>query len=165
MFGRKKKQEPDPLGFSSIGSSPTVVPPASGAPIAPAPEQAPAPAGQPAQPAVPPVNPLMVTSGMNGLSVLRQMLGAGGPAADLLKQIQADPQGFRQRMLAQAQASGVSTLVMTPQGFQQLGATAGASAPPHVDVVDELTKAADMHDKGVLTDAEFEALKHKLLGH
>jgi len=98
-------------------------------------------------------------------SVLKQMLGGSGPIADLIKEIQANPQAFRERMMAQAQAAGVSTLMMTPQGFQQLGAAPGAPAPTHVDVVEELTKAADLHDKGVLTDAEFEALKHKLLGH
>jgi hypothetical protein len=31
-------------------------------------------------------------------------------------------------------------------------------------VIDELTKAAALHDKGALTDAEFAALKHKLIG-
>ena len=44
--------------------------------------------------------------------------------------------------------------------------THGAAGPPpkHVDVVEELTKAAALHDKGALTDAEFEALKKRLLG-
>ena len=67
-------------------------------------------------------------------------------------------------MLAQAQAAGVSTFVMTPQGMTPIGHPASAPAPQHVDVIDELTKAADLHTKGALTDAEFDALKKKLLG-
>ena len=31
-------------------------------------------------------------------------------------------------------------------------------------MIDELTKAASLHDRGALTDAEFDALKKKLLG-
>jgi hypothetical protein len=38
----------------------------------------------------------------------------------------------------------------------------GPSAPK-LDVADELTKLADLHDRGVLTDAEFESQKTKLL--
>jgi hypothetical protein len=82
----------------------------------------------------------------------------------MIKQIKSDPEGFRQRMLAQAQAAGVSTFVVTPQGMTPIGHPAAAAAPKHVDVIDELTKAAALHDKGALTDAEFDALKKKLLG-
>lgn len=142
MFGRKKKkEEEDPLGLSSIGSTASVVPASS--------------------------QPMAFTSGMQfGTSdALKAMFTGKGPVGDLIKEIQADPQAFREQMMAQAQAAGVSTFVMTPQGFQQTGAASGAPAPTHVDVIDELTKAADLHDRGALTDAEFEALKHKLLGH
>ena len=44
------------------------------------------------------------------------------------------------------------------------GAAGTAAQPQHVDVVEELTKAAALHDKGALTDTEFEALKKKLHG-
>ena len=37
-------------------------------------------------------------------------------------------------------------------------------AAPTVDVADELTKLADLRDRGVLSDAEFESQKGKLLG-
>jgi hypothetical protein len=42
---------------------------------------------------------------------------------------------------------------------------AGAPAPaePQESVADQLTKLADLKDRGVLTDAEFEAQKAKLL--
>jgi len=94
--------------------------------------------------------------------MLRQMLGGGGPVSDLISEIKANPEAFRARITAQAQSAGVSTFVMTPQGFQPVG---GVSAPPgHVDIVEELTKASDLHDKGVLTDDEFGSLKKKLLG-
>jgi hypothetical protein len=47
----------------------------------------------------------------------------------------------------------------------QLMPQAGAPAPgePHHSVADQLTKLADLKDRGVLTDAEFEAQKAKLL--
>jgi hypothetical protein len=182
MFGRKKKKEEDPLGLSSIGSTASVVP--AGLPT---PEAADAPAtvlptapGQPRQPtsqtfmtpggATVQINsstPVMFGSGVQfGTSeALKAMFTGKGPIGDLIKEIQADPQAFREKMMAQAQAAGVSTFVMTPEGLRQTGVASGAQAPTHVDVIDELTKAAELHDKGDLTDAEFEALKHKLLGH
>jgi hypothetical protein len=180
MFGRKKKQETeDPLGLSTIGSTANVVPagpatPPPTEPSAPAPVQ---PLGRATPTSTAPgmtfnattsQTPMAFAAGMQGFgagAVLRQMLGAGGPIADLVKEIQANPQAFREKMIAQMQAAGVSTYMMTPQGYQQLGAAAGAPSAEHVDVIEELTKAADLHDKGALTDAEFEALKHKLLGH
>ena len=39
-----------------------------------------------------------------------------------------------------------------------------AAAAPEVDLVGELTKLADLKAAGVLSDAEFEAAKAKLLG-
>jgi len=41
------------------------------------------------------------------------------------------------------------------------GASASQSAP---DPLDQLAKLADLHDRGVVTDAEFEAEKRRLLG-
>jgi hypothetical protein len=80
----------------------------------------------------------------------------------MVAQIKADPEAFRQRIMAQAQAAGVSNLMMSTQWISPGGG--GAAQPAPVDVIDELTKAADLHHKGALTDAEFEALKKKLLG-
>jgi hypothetical protein len=98
----------------------------------------------------------------NAAAVLGQILSGHGPVGELVQQIKADPEGFRQRILAQAQAAGVSTTVMSPNWIAP--PAGGAAQPAHVDVVDELTKAADLHAKGALTDAEFDALKKKLLG-
>jgi hypothetical protein len=97
----------------------------------------------------------------NAAAVLGQILSGHGPVGELVKQIKSDPEGFRQRMLAQAEAAGVSTRIMAPNWIAPAGG--GTPQPAHVDVVDELTKAADLHDKGALTDSEFEALKKKLL--
>ena len=97
----------------------------------------------------------------NPAAVLGQILSGHGPVGELVAQIKADPQAFRERIMAQAQAAGVSTVVMSPQW-----SVSSAGAPPqpaHVDVIDELTKAADLHHQGALSDAEFEALKKKLL--
>jgi hypothetical protein len=98
----------------------------------------------------------------NAAAVLGQILGGHGPVGELVAQIKADPEAFRQRIMAQAQAAGISTVVMSPEWISPVGG--GATQPAHVDVVDELTKAADLHHRGALTDAEFEALKKKLLG-
>lgn len=39
-----------------------------------------------------------------------------------------------------------------------------AAAAPEVDIVGELTKLADLRAAGILSDAEFEAAKAKILG-
>jgi hypothetical protein len=45
-----------------------------------------------------------------------------------------------------------------------IGGPAAPAAPaPKPDVVDQLAKLADLHDRGALTDAEFQAQKAKLL--
>lgn len=100
----------------------------------------------------------------SGAPSLGQILSGRGPAHDLLKEIRSDPQGFRDRLLAETQASGASAFVLTPQGLTPIGHPAGEPVPTHVDAIDQLTKAAELHDKGELTDVEFEQLKHKLLG-
>jgi hypothetical protein len=164
MFGRKKKKQ-EQTGLAGLSSEPTVtVSPAPATPDAPA---TPQPPPAPGAPAAPQTNvqlvPGLTRIGPNPQAVLSQILSGHGAVGELVAQIKADPQGFRNRMIAQAQAAGVSTFVMTPQGMTPL-ASPGAGAPQHVDVVEELTKAADLHDKGALSDAEFEALKKKLLG-
>jgi hypothetical protein len=163
MFGRKRKQQQDALGLPiddgpglsvpppattvTVNASPSVTPPVtpatSSAPTAPVPQV--------------PVN-------ISGAAALAQIFSGRGPVGELIQQIKSDPEGFRNRMIAQAQAAGVSTFVMTPQGMTPIGHPPGAPPPKHVDVIDELTKAADLHDKGALTDAEFATLKHKMLG-
>jgi hypothetical protein len=168
LFGRKRKQEEDGLGLPSaddnsglsglsglsgasapLGSvSVSVTPSANLAPPAPSSN-------------APPVMPVPTSSA----AVLAQLLSGHGPVGELVKQIRSDPQAFRQRMLEQVQASGASAFVLTPQGVAPIGHPPGTPVPKHVDVIDELTKAADLHDKGALTDEEFEQFKHKLLGH
>jgi Short C-terminal domain len=140
MFGRKRKKEDENLaGLGLPSPAGTAAPPTTGMPTS-----------------------IPLTGYPTAMpAVLGQILGGNGPIGELIAQIKADPQGFRERMLQQAQAAGISTYVLTPQG---MAATQGGAAPAHhVDVVEELTKAADLHDKGALTDAEFEALKKKLL--
>jgi hypothetical protein len=147
MFGRKRKQEEDALGLSAPYVSPSVS-------ITPSdtPTPTPTPAPTPTSPA-----PAMQGMPTNAPAMLSQILSGNGPIGELIAQIKADPQGFRDRIMQQAQAAGVSTYVLNSQW------PGAAQQPRHVDVVEELTKAADLHDKGALTDAEFEALKKKLL--
>jgi hypothetical protein len=102
-------------------------------------------------------------STMGSGAALAQLLTGRGPVGELVKEIRSDPQGFRQRIMEQAGAAGGHAFVLTPQGLTPIGHPPGAPVPEHVDVIDELTKAADLHAKGALTDEEFEKLKHRLL--
>jgi Short C-terminal domain len=194
MFGRKGKKDEEEVGLAGLGTggvdpslsaSPTVsvtpnlsptsspmTPPATTPPAATPPATTPPaafatpPTPTPTEPATAGQMPFAAfgpgTVPPNAAAVLGQILSGHGPVGELVRQIKADPEGFRQRMLAQAQAAGVSTTIMSPGWIAPAGG--GAPQPAHVDVVDELTKAADLHHQGVLNDAEFEALKKKLLG-
>jgi putative oligomerization/nucleic acid binding protein len=145
MFGRKRKQEEENLGLSAPYVSPSI-------------SATPNPTPTPTQSTPIPTQPMPAAGAMPATvpAMLSQILGGNGPIGELIAEIKADPQGFRDRMMQQAQAAGVSTYVLNTQSL-------GSQQPQHVDVVEELTKAADLHDKGALTDAEFEALKKKLL--
>jgi hypothetical protein len=84
---------------------------------------------------------------------LRTAGGAGQPTASSLgtpTSIVSDPGDLMQKL----EASG---LAMTFPTADQTGA-----AP--TDAVDQLSKLADLRDRGILTPAEFEAQKQKLLG-
>ena len=186
MFGRKGKKDEDEVGLAGLGTgdasasiggssnispsispAPTVSVTAKALPTSPSPAPGPTSAN-PSSADPPAVQPAPFTPfgpgtvPPNAAAVLGQILSGHGPVAELVKQIKSDPEGFRQRMLAQAEAAGVSTTIMAPGWIAPAGG--GATQPAHVDVVDELTKAADLHDKGALSDSEFETLKKKLLG-
>jgi Short C-terminal domain len=64
-------------------------------------------------------------------------------------------------MMAQAQAR-MAQAGITPSGMTDMSGMTGAAAQP--DPVEQLTKLADLHDRGVLTDEEFAAEKAKILG-
>jgi hypothetical protein len=72
---------------------------------------------------------------------------------------------LRQRVAARAE--GIAARAEAAQAHAQArldGPQAPALAPtPVVDVADQLVKLADLRDKGVLTDEEFNAQKAKLL--
>jgi hypothetical protein len=69
----------------------------------------------------------------------------------------------------QAMASAESRAkVLLEQRSANLEAPGPSAAAPHVaspsDPADEISKLADLHDRGALTDGEFEAQKKKILG-
>jgi hypothetical protein len=165
MFGRKRKKDEDDVGLAGLGTGAVSSSIGGTGGVSPSPSATPtvSVAANPSPPS-PATGPQVPTGAVppNAAAVLGQILSGHGPVGELVRQIKADPEGFRERMLAQAQAAGVSTTIMSPNWIAP--AAGGAPQPAHVDVVDELTKAADLHDKGALTDAEFEALKKKLLG-
>lgn len=66
-----------------------------------------------------------------------------------------DPEGFRTLMREQGPAAF---------GLQGAATSFPIAAPTSEPTVDQLSKLADLHDRGALTDAEFEAEKKKLLG-
>jgi transcription initiation factor TFIID subunit TAF12 len=69
------------------------------------------------------------------------------------KDQQAQMQAYQQQQYAQQQYAQ-----------QPVYAAPAPAAAPSVDLVDELKKLADLKAAGVLSDAEFEAAKAKLLG-
>jgi Short C-terminal domain len=60
---------------------------------------------------------------------------------------------------AAEEASLLRVRALRPQASETVSPPASADDP-----LDRLSKLADLHERGVLTDAEFEAQKHKLLG-
>jgi hypothetical protein len=73
-----------------------------------------------------------------------------------------DPAARRQQieeMKAKAAAQTQSATEIMAKAFHQ-----AQGAAPVLDVGDQLTKLAELRDRGVLTDAEFEAQKAKILG-
>ncbi len=105
--------------------------------------------------AAPPGTPAPDAAGSRELA---EALGSG-PIADILAQVVRDPEGFRAQ--AEAQGSGAAAFVVTDAGLAAVGPTSGRQ---QIDVADQLTKLAALRDSGVLTEAEFEAQKQKLLG-
>lgn len=94
--------------------------------------------------------------------------GAAERSADIRAQAMAAVQSgdigsFVERIKAQAVAGGFQVqgtpLVISTQTTEP--AAAPAQAP--VDAADELTKLADLHTQGVLTDDEFAAAKKKII--
>jgi Short C-terminal domain len=166
LFGRKRKpEEDDGLGLpagdedpgpSGLGSASVSVGP-------PSPSVSPPTAPQADNPIAELQSMAGGISTMGSGAALAQLLTGRGPVGELVKEIRSDPQGFRRRIMEQAGAAGGNAFVLTPQGLTPIGHPPGAPVPEHVDVIDELTKAADLHAKGALTDEEFEKLKHRLL--
>jgi hypothetical protein len=83
-------------------------------------------------------------------ATLRQV--TGGSVQDLISEAMADPQGFAARMREKAEAAQASAMA-------QAGTAAVAEDP-----VDKLAKLAELRDKGVVTNEEFEAQKKRILG-
>jgi hypothetical protein len=71
----------------------------------------------------------------------------------LMHEAMADPAAFREKMREQA-AAGLNPLGMPVTSF-------GAAAP---DPADQLTKLADLRDRGALSEEEFAAAKKRILG-
>ncbi len=66
--------------------------------------------------------------------------------------------GYIEQVKAQALSGALPGTVIVD------GNVVSGAAAPQPDTVDQLTKLADLHDKGALTDAEFTAMKAKILG-
>ena len=64
---------------------------------------------------------------------------------------------------SQAQADAEQQ-ALDAQAAQQQAAPVAAAGPTGSSQIDELTKLAGLRDQGVLTDAEFDAQKARILG-
>lgn len=75
---------------------------------------------------------------------------------EMMSAAASDPEGFRKLMREQGPAAfGVN---WGQPGSHPIG------APTSADPLDRLAKLAELHDRGALTDAEFQTQKEKLLG-
>ena len=72
--------------------------------------------------------------------------------------------GYIEQMKAQAASGAIPGVVMVNGQVVSGGQVAPGAASAQPDVVDQLAKLADLHDRGALTDEEFQAQKAKLLG-
>ncbi len=162
MFGRKHKRDEDNLGLSAPMVPTTVSVTASSSPVTAIPAPTPTPTTNQSPTTIPTAAIGAGAVPADVSATLNQILGGHGPVGALIAAIKADPQGFRERIMQQAQAAGVSSYIVTNQGMTGVGG-AGVVPGRQVDVVEELTKAAALHDQGALTDAEFETLKKKLI--
>jgi hypothetical protein len=78
-----------------------------------------------------------------------------------------DPSDHRKVVLdwsPEAQSAAVQESLLRGQLLGPLTPKPANPAPKADDPLDRLSKLADLHERGALTDAEFEAEKHKLLG-
>jgi hypothetical protein len=163
MFGRKRKKDEDSVGLAGLGTggvSPSLTPTQTvNVTAQPFSDPEPPAAAEPPAADEPPAAP--------DPAMLGQILSGHGPVGELVAQIRSNPEAFRQQMMSRLQAAGYSPVTLSVQTGAQMGAGtqmgAGPSQSKPVDVIEELTKAADLHHKGVLSDAEFEAYKKKLL--
>lgn len=92
------------------------------------------------------------------------MAGDSAQRSEQIRAIQLDasipPDQKGARIMALMAGMGVSTTSMVVDGQP----IAGGRSSDAATTADALTKLADLHDRGVLTDDEFEAQKQKLLG-
>ena len=86
------------------------------------------------------------------------MLVAGMRAGERRAQYAQEQQVQQQQVQQQAYQQGMQAQQATQQTPQ-----APAAAPPTKNITAELQKLADLHNSGVLTDAEFATAKNKLL--
>lgn len=77
------------------------------------------------------------------------------PIKEMMEAAMKDPEGFRQHAMEEAQKA-FGAAGFTVMGAPQQSGEAG--------MVDTLSKLADLHERGVLTDEEFAQQKAKLLG-
>jgi hypothetical protein len=101
------------------------------------------------------------------------MAQIGGESAhDMMKEAIDNPAEFRARMQERTQQMAADAVASARAGLPQYttnwmqaaGAGAGAAPAAAPDPADELTKLANLKDRGAITEAEFEAQKKKLLG-
>jgi Short C-terminal domain len=91
----------------------------------------------------------------------------GGSIQDLMSGAISDPQGFAARMREQAEAAQRDAMAQAEAAMAQAVPTAPTTPPSAAvaeDPLDKLAKLADLRERGVVTDEEFEAQKKRILG-
>jgi hypothetical protein len=83
---------------------------------------------------------------------------------ELKREAIADPEAFRRRMSSLRKGGDGPTVVSGADALAKLAGDPGPKSTPEVDRVEQLTKLADLRDRGVLSNEEFEQQKRRILG-
>lgn len=85
---------------------------------------------------------------------------------ELKRQAIADPEAFRRRMASMREGGDGPAIVTGADALAKLAGHAAPDATPEVtpDPTEQLTRLADLRDRGALSDEEFERQKRRILG-
>ncbi len=101
---------------------------------------------------------------IRGVARTAVVAGTASAVAGRVNRKQQQKWAAQDQQTAQAQAYEQQQYAPPPQQQYAPPPEPAAPAAPAVDPIEQLTKLAELHEKGILTDAEFAVQKAKILG-